>query len=395
MCIHILQIISEALKSPMAPWRPYEACQSRHTGTFCLICSQHCSSFVPIRKEVAYTKKYMKHRALQGVNLGGWLIVEQWMTPSVFRDIDDAHDEYTLSQTEKGRERIRRHRQTFIQESDFVWLAAHGVELVRIPFGYWLFRDTDDYVGGLEELDWAMRMAEKYNIKVLLDLHALPGSQNGNDHSGRIGEARWFDEAKLRRESLLICVEAAERYKKSPILWGFEVINEPNFSWRTQWSLRKYYYRAHRKVLKILPDSVYVIFSDAFRPWLLVGALRDNPRQRVAMDIHWYSFGVNWKHQSSLDAYYKKVRKRVRTLKWLQKVHPVIIGEWSMTLARESYDKLGDQTLQAAERDHLHVQLEAYQSALAHIYWSYKVEAPGGWNYQDIVEKGLLPGVKK
>ena len=337
----------------------------------------------------------MKHHALRGVNLGGWLIVEQWMTPSLFRGIEDAYDEYTLSQTEDGRKRVRRHRRTFIQESDFAWLAAHEIELVRIPFGYWLFRDTDEYVGGLAELDWAMQMAEKYDIKVLLDLHALPGSQNGNDHSGRKGEMKWFDEAEFRRESLDICVETAERYKNSPALWGFEVINEPNFSWRTQWALRKYYFSAYRRALKILPDDIYVVFSDAFRPWLLVGALRDNRRQRVAMDIHWYSFGVNWRKLPTLGAYYEKVRKRARTLRWLQKVHPVIVGEWSMALAQESYETHGGQTLQAAEKDHLHVQLDTYQDALAHIYWSYKTEAPGGWNYRDIVEKGLLPGVKK
>ena len=337
----------------------------------------------------------MKHRALRGVNLGGWLIVEQWMTPSLFKGIDGARDEYTLSQTEKGRKRIRKHRRTFIQESDFVWLAAHDVELVRIPFGYWLFRDTSEYVGGLDELDWAMRMAEKYQIKVLLDLHALPGSQNGNDHSGRKGEMKWFDDAEFRRASVAICVDAAERYKDSPALWGFEVINEPNFSWITQWSLRKYYFKAYRKVLKILPDDVYVVFSDAFRPWLLTGALRDNHSQRVAMDIHWYSFGVNWQKLSTLNEYYKKVQRRARTLKWLQKIHPVIIGEWSMTLAKESYEKLGDQALHVAEKDHLQVQLDMYEDALAHIYWSYKTEAPGGWNYRDIVEKGLLSGVKK
>lgn len=327
----------------------------------------------------------MRKKALHGVNLGGWLILERWMTPSVFAG-SDAEDEYTLSQTEAGRSRIRRHRETFIREADFKWLATHGVELVRIPFGYWLFRDTPDYVGGLDHLDWAMHMAEKYQLKVLLDFHALPGSQNGNDHSGRIGTMAWFDDAAHRVESLQICLEAAARYKDSPALWGFEIINEPQFMWWKQWKLRKYYFLAYRRLVKLLPDHVYVTFSDAFRPWLLVGALWDNRRQRVAMDIHWYSFGVNWRKLPTLEAYYCVVQKRTRTLRGLQRIHPVIVGEWSMTLAKESYDALGDKSLQEAERDHLRVQLEAYDGALAHIYWSYKTESPGGWNYRDIVE---------
>lgn len=334
-----------------------------------------------------------KHHALRGVNLGGWLILEKWMTPSVFEGTD-AEDEYTLSQTPAGCSRVRRHRQTFMQESDFAWLAEHGVELVRIPFGYWLFHPTAEYVDGIERLDWAMAMAEKYNLKVLLDLHALPGSQNGNDHSGRIGEMQWFKQSDFRRQSIDICVEAAERYKDSPVLWGFEIINEPHFSWWKQWLLRAYYFKTYCRILKILPDHVYVTFSDAFRPWLLVGALWDNRRQRAAMDIHWYSFGVNWQKLSTLEAYYRLVKKRSRTLKWLQKAHPVIVGEWSMALAKESYEKLGGQPLLVAEKDHLQVQLATYDQALAHIYWSYKTEPPGGWNYRDIVERGILPEVK-
>lgn len=334
-----------------------------------------------------------KHTALRGVNLGGWLILEKWMTPSVFAGID-AEDEYGLSQTAKGRHRIRRHRQTFIQEADFAWLASHGVELIRVPFGYWLFHSTAEYVDGIERLDWAMAMAEKYNLKVLLDLHALPGSQNGNDHSGRIGEMRWFEDAGFRRQSIDICVEAAARYKDSPALWGFEIINEPHFSWRTQWALRAYYLKAYRRILRLLPDHIYVTFSDAFRPWLLVGALLDHKRQRVAMDIHWYSSGANWRKLPTLDAYCREVTRRSRTLWWLQKIHPVIVGEWSMMLVQESYSILHGQSLEAAEKEHLGVQLAAYDTALAHIYWSYKTESPGGWNYRDIVEKGPLPEVK-
>lgn len=336
-----------------------------------------------------YTIHMTTQHGLRGVNLGGWLILEKWMTPSVFAGLD-AEDEYTLSYAQQGRARIRRHRETFIQESDFAWLAAHGVELVRIPFGYWLFADTSEYEGGHEHLDWAMEMAEKYKLKVLLDFHALPGSQNGNDHSGRIGDMQWFRDASLRRDSIDICVQVAEHYKGSPALWGFEIINEPQFSWRKQWALRRYYLTSYRRMLNILPDHIYVTFSDAFRPWLLVGALWDNKRQRVAMDIHWYSFGANWRKLPTLEVYYRRVANRARTLKWLQKVHPVIVGEWSMALAKESYGVLNGQSLEEAEREHLRVQLAAYEGALAQIYWSYKTESPGGWNYRDIVEKGLL-----
>ena len=334
-----------------------------------------------------------KKHALRGVNLGGWLILEKWMTPSVFAGCD-AEDEYGLSQTPEGPDRILRHRNSFIQESDFAWLAKHGVELVRIPFGYWLFREGDGYVTGKERLDWAMRMAEKYQLRVLLDFHALPGSQNGWDHSGKIGNKDWFDDTTHRRTSIDICLEVAQRYRTSSALWGFEVINEPLVSWRTHWKLRAYYLRAYRRIAKILPDHIYVIFSDAFHPWLFAGALLGASHQRVAMDVHWYSSALNWRKIPDLASYYKIIAKRRRTIQRLQHIQPVVVGEWSMMLAQESYDKLGDRALNLAEKDHLHVQLASYDKALTHIYWSYKTESLGGWNYRDIVEKGLLTEAK-
>ena len=72
--------------------------------------------------------------ALHGVNLGGWLVLERWMTPSLFADTD-ARDEYTFMQTPGAREKLREHQKNFIRESDFKWLRDNGIEAVRIPVG--------------------------------------------------------------------------------------------------------------------------------------------------------------------------------------------------------------------------------------------------------------------
>lgn len=38
----------------------------------------------------------------------------------------------------------------------------------------------------------AISWARKYGIRILLDLHSLPGSQNGWNHSGRSGQINWM-----------------------------------------------------------------------------------------------------------------------------------------------------------------------------------------------------------
>lgn len=334
------------------------------------------SSFKLFRKESPILNTMRTTRALHGVNLGGWLIVEKWMTPSLFRGTKSV-DEHGLSSTVAGREKILQHRRTFIREEDFQWLALHGVELVRIPFGYWLFTDDSEYEGGTEQLDWAMQMAEKYKLRVLLDVHGLPGSQNGKFHSGRAGDVQW-----RRDESIEICLEVARRYKHSSALWGVEIINEPLVTWRNYMQLLRYYRRVYRALRKILPKTTYVVFSDAFHPWLLAGALLG---RRVAMDVHWYAFG---RKEISRAKLLKRVRRRSVVLKVLQFVHPVIIGEWNAVVSREMWR--GDQaSRRAMALEHYHEQSIMYDSALAQCYWTYKTELDGLWNYRYLIEKVL------
>ena len=65
--------------------------------------------------------RYYNPMALTGVNLGGWLILERWMTPTLFEGTD-AQDEYSFMQTPSAKAKLRNHQKTFITERDFKWL---------------------------------------------------------------------------------------------------------------------------------------------------------------------------------------------------------------------------------------------------------------------------------
>ena len=98
---------------------------------------------------------------------------------------------------------LTNHWNTWITENDFQLIAAAGcvcwsatferllrsiyrLNHVRIPIGYWAYDvgPGEPYFQGQREyLGKAIGWAKKYGIKVIVDLHGAPGSQNGYAHS--------------------------------------------------------------------------------------------------------------------------------------------------------------------------------------------------------------------
>ncbi|MEO7905049.1 MAG: cellulase family glycosylhydrolase [Candidatus Saccharimonadales bacterium] len=321
---------------------------------------------------------------LRGVNLGGWLVLEKWITPALFAGTD-ANDEYHLMQTKGAVRKINKHRKTFITEDDFKWMTAHGVNAIRIPVGYWVFDGDSPYTPAVKYLDWAIDMAERYDIKVLIDLHGAKGSQNGHNHSGQIGRARWHRSRQFRQQTIDVLQEIGERYYSRECVWGIELLNEPKPG-LFQFTLRRFYRQAYKRLLDVIRPDVYVVFSDAFMPWLFSGALLSRTSNPVAMDVHWYQFA----YQSTLKRCFRMIRRRIRLLVRWQRRQPVIIGEWSAVLSTKILSGHSDKERRRMVQDHAHVQLQAYQQADGWFYWTYKTDGPGPWNFKSMIDDGVF-----
>lgn len=118
------------------------------------------------------------NQKVRGVNLGGWLLTEPWITPSLYeRAGDGAIDEYTLCQTlgkDAALTLLSAHWASWITAGDLAEIAAAGLNHVRIPIGYWSVApvEGDPYVqGALEYLDQAIGWAGSVGLKVMIDLH--------------------------------------------------------------------------------------------------------------------------------------------------------------------------------------------------------------------------------
>lgn len=338
---------------------------------------------------MVYTEYMVNQSKIRGVNLGGWLILEKWMTPSVFADLD-AIDEYTFMQTPGAIDKIQAHRSTFITEEDFKWLAENGVNAVRLPVGYWVLEDSGPYVGAVQYLDFAVDMCEKYDLRLLIDFHGAPGSQNGNDHSGRIGEALWHKERLHQTKSIEVLEQLAQRYYDREIVWGLQILNEPKPG-VIQWRLRRYYRQAYRRLIEVARPGTNIIFHDGFTTFLMSGALRRANNFPVIIDRHWYHFLQILRGVMPLDWYFSKLRLTKYYYRIIRRTQPLIIGEWSGVIDYTVAKDMSDSDRKQAERRHIAEQLKLYDKETdGWFYWSYKTEKADLWNFRSLVEKGII-----
>jgi endoglucanase len=73
----------------------------------------------------------------------------------------------------------------------------------------------------LESLDQMLPVCQKAGLKVLVDLHTLPGGRNANN------ELLIFKEAKYQTQFLQVWQKIAQRYSNNKTVWGFDLVNEP------------------------------------------------------------------------------------------------------------------------------------------------------------------------
>ena len=358
-----------------------------------------------------------------GVNLGNWLVLEKWMSPTLFAG-SDAPDEYYLPRTLKRSiydARIQQHRAEFVAERDFALLSAAGVQSIRIPVPYFIFGDREPFVGCLDELDRAFAWAKHYGMSILIDLHTAPLGQNGFDNGGIQGVCRWSQERGEIEFVQNLLVRLAERYGQHPALYGIEVLNEPitERMWTTMniqkryppyiaemakdsapnemSFLRNFYEDIYHKLDPVLAPGKKIVFHDAFELMAWQDFMVDNTKYpRMVLDTHQYLMIAEAEGcEQNLNGYVNYLEQKLKPqYAEVAKVHPLICGEWcvfnSLACGR---DTKGGQTelngitatdgaqysaMSAAEKRDLYqalgkAQLDLWRLGIGHYYWSYKL----------------------
>ena len=221
------------------------------------------------------TYKHPFNEQVRGVNIGSWMVLEPWITPSMFyqflgKDVNEtAMDQFSFCKVlgpEEANKQMRRHWDTWVTREDLEFLASRGINSLRLPIGDFQYNVYPPYHGcfdgSLEKIDWLLDTAYELGMNVLLDVHAVRGSQNGFDNGGmtlgfewtstlstepmnivtfahwplrdagwmgkfnRHGYYEWIDHANIQRslETLELIVK---RHKDHPAVLGLEPVNEP------------------------------------------------------------------------------------------------------------------------------------------------------------------------
>lgn len=354
---------------------------------------------------------------IKGVNLGGWLVLEKWMAPQVFRGTQ-ADDEYYLAQdlpNDIYQDRIAGHRLEFISERDFVEIAARGFNMVRIPVPYFIFGDRPPFIGCIDELDRAFTWAEHYDLKILIDLHTVPDSQNGFDNGGISGVCKWAQEPEEIDFALTVLERLSQRYGQRSGLFGIEVLNEPigKKMWKTMDVPNRYpardpqkaagsqpislsflsdfYLKAYQRISINLAADKIVVFHDGFELNAWEDFFKQHRFNNVMLDTHQYLMtaeadGIT----QTVDSYIAYIQKLKSQITEVQKYVPVFVGEWTLF---NSYavgtDTQGGRNALQVDFNHSHkltaselrevyqtlwqTQTEAWDEGVGYFYWTYKL----------------------
>lgn len=384
---------------------------------------------------------------IKGVNLGNWLVLEKWMSPALFEGTD-AEDEYWLPRKlskEVYEARIKIHRSEYITERDFVTIRRMGMEFVRIPIPYFVFGDREPFLGCVDELDKAFNWAEKYDMKILLDLHTAPFGQNGFDNGGICGVCKWSQNPDEVEFVLGVLERLAKRYGMRKGLWGIEVLNEPitEKAWQlfnvperypakdivmaegsapnTFEFLKKFYLDAYVRLRKFLPDEKYIVIHDGFELLAWKDFMQEKQYVNVVLDTHQYLMMAESDGcEQNLDAYIQYIKEHYeKEIEEMEQYFPVICGEWCLfnSLACGCDTKGGQsvlngvkgnetESLNESEKKEIYLtvakaQLEAWKKGSGYFYWSYKlltdtVNESGwigwdSWDFGRCVDFGWFP----
>lgn len=266
--------------------------------------------------------------------------LERWIYPSLFETFaPNATDEWTFSiQADNATSALLQHWNTFVTEDLIALFAGVNGNHLRIPVGYWAFiaPDSDEpYVssGQKAQLERILGYCDKYNLYAIIDLHGMPGSQNGEHHSGRgTGSVEFYSDYNMERSRRTIRAVVEWMNSLSPTLKrrisAIQPVNEPHVATSADFEKLKRFYLDSYGIISASPYKVSMIFGDGFQGLDAFSDFLPSSVDNAVIDLHPY-FTFPPSSNVNKTAIIEGICSRL-TIQ--DNFHlPVFYGEWSLS----------------------------------------------------------------
>ncbi|GAA5885766.1 hypothetical protein JCM16303_006055 [Sporobolomyces ruberrimus] len=327
-----------------------------------------------------------------GMCLGSWLILEKWMVPDWFNETVNAVqpnsggttlDEWSfcsLLGPDKCEEALVKHFDTFVTESDIQTLHENGINQLRIPTGHWAWIPTiegEPYLNRTDiyqfYLNRVLGWAYDRGMYAILDMHGVPGSQNGEQSSGQLtknaaffgGDANTLTSSQVRADEMIKAViQFVETSPYRSVITGIEPVNEPRPYTPDQLvQLEKYFDRSYQAIQASSWPVATIItngYSNLTYWYDFTAAHATNPPSMVMVD---HPYPGNFPPQNNSADILSQVCTAAQ--RYLEYPVPICIDEWSI------YTGVKDQ---AFEKAFYEQQLVTWAWSAGGFYWSYKLQ---------------------
>ena len=265
-------------------------------------------------------------------------------------------------------------------------LASVGANQVRIPVGYWAFIKPDagePYVaiGQKAHIERILGYCATNGIHAVIDLHGLPGSQNGQDHSGHAGAINFYTDYNIKRglntiKAVVTWMNQLPSRLKQQIS-AIQSANEPHANDATQLAKLKNYYQSAYDLIHASAYQVPMIFHDGFKGLATWKNFLPVPANAV-IDLHPY-----WAFPPSTSET-KVIADICGMAESIGSFHlPVFMGEWSLASGVTSSGLW--------LRRFMDTQVSVWKKAAGGTMWSLKNSINSNvWSFEQLIQEGYV-----
>jgi aryl-phospho-beta-D-glucosidase BglC (GH1 family) len=231
---------------------------------------------------------------------------------------------------------------SWLTPQDFKNLAAEKLNCIRLPVYHLDFMDT---LGNWRKtpagdtdftmLDSFVVRAREQGMYTIVDLHGAPGSQNGQDHSGRVGSALLYSDPKYLVQLRSLWRGIAGHCKNIAAVAGYDLLNEPSerFPNNMGSSVVAIYDSLYRDIRAI--DTNHIIIMEGIWGWGLLPRPSAKGWQNVMYEFHWY----NWNGANDINSMKTFIDNNVADANTNRPQYnvPALAGEFTMFSLAEAW----------------------------------------------------------